>query len=421
MTAALGVAALTTGAAGLAVTAALGSVAALETGAASLAVSAALGDSEPGSRVANNGTSCTQSPEGRWLHDEDTSCAGFITGMSPTRCEQVAHEQNKTWNDKVKHPGWPTGCWYHSDPSLQFRFNTDTQRENNCCASFDPHPGVARNLDIYYLSQRVCVEKHGACEEDYDASLDVVYVASRTELICGVNKTVYEYPTGCAAANGGTSCAESPEGRYLLNTDVNCGTHVPTGVPTASPTASSAPTGASSNPCFRGDVPFSVLRGERVVTVRARELAVGDVVVGANRTSAVRRVGRWERPGANGCVVPRGYCGASGASNDAIVVSYNHAVRCAHWEANVWGFCEAHWARAPVETFYHVQLGSYWEDDLLIPGMGGLLAQSWTGKDTKPVGEPVGEPVGGGGDRAVWVLAGLKGGARFVRARAQTM
>ena len=157
-------------------------------------------------------------------------------------------------------------------------------------------------------------------------------------------------------------------------------------------------------------MPFSVVRGERVVTVRARELAVGDVVVGANRTSAVRRVGRWERPGADGCVVPRGYCGASGASEERIVVSYNHAVRCAHWEANVWGFCEAHWARAPVDTFYHVQLGSYWEDDLLIPGMGGLLAQSWTGKEAD--GPSPLSP------SAVWVLAELKGGARFVRARA---
>ena len=191
-------------------------------------------DSAVGCAQENHGVICTESPEGRWVQDNETSCVGAITGMSPTSCRYLAVAASETYKT-VHDSTWPSGCTFHGG-NHKYSFNTNPTKSgavkpgaaNGECekhSHFLCYPGVERTLDIYYLSPRVCEAKHDACEEDYDVALDVVYAprnANRTELICGENRTVYEYPTGCKAANDDVECTEIPSGRWVQDNETSC-------------------------------------------------------------------------------------------------------------------------------------------------------------------------------------------------------
>ena len=79
---------------------------------------------------------------------------------------------------------------------------------------------------MYYFNEAACGER---CDSQYvHHDLGTMWyddTFTTPTLICGSNRSLYDSPVGCAAANGGLSCAKSPEGRYLLNIDADCGTH----------------------------------------------------------------------------------------------------------------------------------------------------------------------------------------------------
>ena len=205
-------------------------------------------DSPVGCAEGNGGANCTKSPEWRWLRDQDTLCASILYdgvphggnySLSKPVCEADSHTC-------VRVDDHHETTWWHHDAQTRTELicgdNKTVYDDPDGCMEFNHNQTCTESPELrwlrddetscdtrggtYYLSERVCGGT--LCDSEMDDTYGQMWYLknqTRTELICGENKTVYDSAVGCAEGNGGANCTKSPEGRYLLNIDADCSTH----------------------------------------------------------------------------------------------------------------------------------------------------------------------------------------------------
>lgn len=198
---------------------------------------------------------------------------------------------------------------------------------------------VTRGREVYDLCENTnCTEGNTVARSENDYFINVTL--------------------GSAGANGGDPNATP------VPTDAP--TPVPTSVPTASPTA------VPTVPCFSPDTVLMSTTG----FVKAGDVHPGMLIFGERRASKVTAVAEWNDTSVSVCVVPTDFCGEHTIVDPALITA-DHALRCRHWEAGLWAFCEPHWERKVIDSVVNIQLESYFADTILLADQ--LVLESWDG------------------------------------------
>ena len=189
-------------------------------------------------------------------------------------------------------------------------------------------------------------------------------------------------PTASPTVSPTTSPTNSPTQAPTASPTVSPTTS-PTAAPTASQTEAPTPTQApvspttspTATPCFSVDTPVYILNGTVVHGVTAGDVKIGDTIVGNLRVSRVVEVKKWSGH-YSACVVPQHFC--TGHQNQGqILITENHAIRCASWPLNTWSFCAESWEHKTVNKLVHIKLQSYFTDSILTTN--GVLLEPWDG------------------------------------------
>ena len=110
--------------------------------------------------------------------------------------------------------------------------------------------------------------------------------------------------------------------------------------------------------------------------VKAGDVHPGMLIFGERGASKVTAVAEWNDTSVSVCVVPTDFCGEHTIVDPALITA-DHALRCKHWDAGLWAFCEPHWERKVIDSVVNIQLESYFTDTILL--QEELVLESWDG------------------------------------------